>query len=271
MTKKLTIDNVKEGYRNLWDNMEITRKAAVNNAARKIINLRHRYQIIEDETGVPWCMIGALHMRESNNDFRGVLHNGEHIIGTGRKTRSAPKERGPFRSWEEAAVDALKIKKLDKIDDWCIERVLWECERFNGLGYFNLGINSPYIWAGSNHYKRGKFVRDGVFSRTAVDKQLGVAPVMKRILEITNASTIPGSRSHWSTKFGKWVGIGGGGLGAIVSQFTGFITDWRTLSLALLVAIIAGIWFWYLERRRLKEYREGRYIPSGEESEDVLA
>jgi len=166
------------GYRNLWRGMTVTRAAACEAAARRILAGRTRYQAVERQTGVPWFFIGLLHMRESSCNFAGVLHNGEHIIGKGTRTRLVPAGRGPFATWEEAAIDAMRLKGLHEIKDWPVERIGYESERFNGFGYIRRGINSPYVWAGSNHYTRGKYVRDGVFNPAHVDTQLGTLPVL---------------------------------------------------------------------------------------------
>jgi lysozyme family protein len=181
-----TFEATKAGYGNLWRTIKIKASAAsdVDWFARKIIAGEAAYKNVEAATGVPWWFIGALHMRESSNSFAGVLHNGEKIIGTGRKTTLVPKGRGPFRSWDEAAIDALKIKSLQNVPDWSIERVLFEAERFNGLGYANKGVNSPYVWAGSNHQQPGKYIADHVWSSTANDTQMGVATVIKRLTEL---------------------------------------------------------------------------------------
>jgi lysozyme family protein len=180
-----TFSAMAQGYRNMWRSMRITRQAAVDAAARKILSLKPRYLKVERTTGVPWFVQGIWHMRESNNNFAGVLHNGEHIIGTGRKTRLVPAGRGPFNSWEEAAEDALRMKGLHLIRDWDdIGRIGYETERFNGFGYVPRSINSPYVWAGSQHYVRGKYVADGVFSATHVDTQLGCLPVLWKLCQL---------------------------------------------------------------------------------------
>lgn len=265
-----TFASMKQGYTNLWNVMKITRTAQVDKAARKIISLKDRYKAVEALVGTPWYMIGALHMRESSNDFRGVLHNGENIIGTGRKTRLVPKGRGPFSSWEEAAVDALKIKGHDKIDDWSIERVLYECERFNGWGYLTKG-NSPYVWAGSSLYVRGKYVRDHVYSSTAVDPQLGVAPVIKRILELDTSISLRKVSTRVAIQdTAKKVGRGLAGLGAgtlaFWDQVKAFISDNTGLILCVVIALLAVAWFIFevIDNKSKKEYDDGRYIPSKE-------
>ena len=46
-------------------------------------------------------------------------------------------------------------------------------ELYNGFGYRNHKKPSAYLWAGSNQYEGGKFVKDGVFDPNARDQQLG--------------------------------------------------------------------------------------------------
>lgn len=175
--------SLKSRYRKLWDSTELNagRVAVADNFVRKILAGRGRYMAVSKATGVPWYFIAVTHMRESSCNFAGVLHNGEHIIGTGKKTRLVPAGRGPFTSWESAAIDALKLHGLHRIAAWSIERVLYECERFNGWGYYRKGRFSPYVWAGTQHYKSGKYVADGEYDLSHVDTQLGCAIVLKRL------------------------------------------------------------------------------------------
>ncbi len=57
-------------------------------------------------------------------------------------------------------------------------------EQYNGLGYANRGIPSPYIWSGTDQYKSGKYVRDGVFDPNAVDTQLGCAGLLLAMMSL---------------------------------------------------------------------------------------
>ena len=138
-----------------------------------------RYEYVEALTGVPWRVIAACHYRESSLNFKGVLHNGEYIIGTGKKTKLVPAGRGPFTSWEQAAVDAMMIEKSKFPRTWDIKGQLDFCERFNGLGYRNKGAPSPYVYAGTDKYKSGLYVADGKYSSTKVDMRLGCAAIIK--------------------------------------------------------------------------------------------
>jgi hypothetical protein len=57
--------------------------------------------------------------------------------------------------------------------------MLWALEPFNGYGYRNKNLRSPYIWASTNHQQKGKYVADGVFSYDVMDTQVGCAAVLK--------------------------------------------------------------------------------------------
>ena len=56
-------------------------------------------------------------------------------------------------------------------------------ERYNGLGYRNRGLPSPYLWSLSGHYERGKFVADGKFDSEAESKQCGGATPVRCLEE----------------------------------------------------------------------------------------
>lgn len=181
-----TFEATEAGYTNLWRTATLKGGADAKQAdifADRIIAAEQRYRAVQAATGVPWYFIGALHMRESSCNFAGVLHNGEKIIGTGRVTTLVPEGRGPFSTWEEAAIDALKLKDMHRVQAWSPARMLFQAEVFNGLGYVGKGVNSPYVWAGTSHEQRGKFVADHVFDPTTDDTQLGVAAVLIRLAQ----------------------------------------------------------------------------------------
>lgn len=172
----------------------------VFNAAKKLISNLEIYQDVADELEIefkasdytpgefihPAVMIGAIHNMESSQNFQGVLHNGERILGTGKKTTLVPKGRGPFRTWKEAAVDALTLKGIESMKDWSVQNVLKTLERFNGTGYLKgSGKNeySPYLWAQSSiNDNFGKYVADGKFSSTAnANGQTGAATLIREV------------------------------------------------------------------------------------------
>lgn len=179
-----------------WAKAQFTRSTLINKQAEKIAANRKRYEAVSKATGVPWDVIGVIHYRESSGDFAGVLHNGQKIIGTGKKTTLVPKGRGPFSSWEEAAYDALmnNAPYAGKNTDWSIGPTLDLLERYNGLGYRNKGLPSPYLWAGTDQYVKGKYVADGKYDPNHVDQQLGVAPILMKLRENEKVAPKPAPR-----------------------------------------------------------------------------
>lgn len=197
------LNALKSANASRWANATITRKSAFGPVAKKLVANKSRYQAVEAFTGVPWWFIAVVHNRESGADFGGVLHNGEHILGTGKKTRLVPKGRGPFTTWEEAAIDALKNCHpfAAKNKDWSVGGTLTKLEEYNGLGYFTGPVTrkngkivarypsqpSPYVWAGTDQYIQGKYVADGVFDPGHVDKQLGCAGLIMAMAQLDSS------------------------------------------------------------------------------------
>ncbi|MFG1247260.1 peptidoglycan-binding protein [Xanthobacter flavus] len=183
MARTYRFEDLRPEYARRWAAMQIKpgKVRSLDAVARKIIAGKAEYQRVEADTGVPWAVVGVLHNRECSCDFNGVLHNGEKIIGSGRKTRLVPKGRGPFKTWHEAALDAIAIKGWDKSTVWSIEFFLFASEVFNGMGYRAHGVPSAYLWSFSDQYAKGKYVADHEFDPDVVDQQMGVAPLMARL------------------------------------------------------------------------------------------
>lgn len=123
---------------------------------------------------------------EAGLRFTGHLHNGDPLTArTVHVPKGRPKTGNPTFTWEQSAADALQIAKLDSWDDWTVPGVLYKLEAYNGFGYRTRHpeVLSPYLWAASNHYTRGKYVADGTFSPTAVSKQCGGAVLLRRMAE----------------------------------------------------------------------------------------
>ena len=189
------------GYRNLWSTAGLVNadQLKVEQACDIIYEHRDEYRetafLVGDKygtTGPPWVMIGALHMRESSCDFDCHLHNGDPL--TARTTHvpaGQPETGSPPFTWEESAIDALSMPphELGKVVNWNIERILYECERYNGWGYMGK-CNSPYIWACTTHYTGGKYVADGVFDPDAWDSQVGCAAIFK-VLDPVREDSLP--------------------------------------------------------------------------------
>jgi lysozyme family protein len=84
--------------------------------------------------------------------------------------------------WHESAKDALAMKDWHNYHNWDIPHILFRVESYNGFGYKNRGINSPYLWSATNHYEHGKFVSDGHFDAVAISAQVGAAIIIKRLM-----------------------------------------------------------------------------------------
>jgi lysozyme family protein/peptidoglycan hydrolase-like protein with peptidoglycan-binding domain len=176
------------GYESNWQNMQIRHGSVdrAKNEAAQLLKHKSTYQEIATITGVPWHFIGLCHDRESGFDFNKYLGNGQPL---NRVTTIVPKGRGPFRSFVDGAVDALRNQGLVGAMDWSLARTLFRLEAYNGFGYHSRGVNSPYLWSGSTVYgppeaRAGKFVADGVFDPHAVDPQLGVAVILRELMEL---------------------------------------------------------------------------------------
>jgi len=167
-------------YAEQWNGMVVNpdRLSEFQQIAQFAINHKDRYLKVEALTLVKWYHIAVIHRRESDADFNTYLGNGEPL---NRVTRLVPKGRGPFPDFETGAVDALKFDGLTTVVDWRLEKILYYCEIFNGTGYANRGLPSPYIWGGTNVQKPGKYVADGVFDATVMDPQPGCAPILATI------------------------------------------------------------------------------------------
>jgi lysozyme family protein len=184
-------------YRRRWQAMTVIKKEAARQQALLIAKHKKVYQEVEEATGVPWEAVGVLHLREAGPQdvgrWRCCLHNGQAIIGTGKLTTIVPKNKGPFATFKEAAVDALVGEGLAKRPEWKdapVEFLAYLSEKFNGFGYRNPKINiaSPYLWGGTSEQVCGKYVSDGKFSSTTWDSQIGTMAVLKELIALSPES-----------------------------------------------------------------------------------
>lgn len=180
-------------YITLWQKMHVVKVPEARAQARKVCSSpsKERYKVVERTTGVPWFVVGCLHMRESNANFNTWLHNGDPMREDGRavQTVHVPKGRPPDPNvdWETGAYDALvTIEHLDEIKDWGPEHVAYAAEKFNGFGYRHPSRNipSPYLWGGTDIQKRGKFTKDNHYDPNEMDTQIGAMAVLREIMNI---------------------------------------------------------------------------------------
>lgn len=142
-----------------WKAARLTRSVELTSVARYLLKAKARYQVVAAKTGVPWFVIAVIHERESSQTWDRSLAQGDpwNAVST-----HVPAGRGPFLSWEDAAIDALTIcpPKAARWKDWTPGGALTLLEQYNGLAYANAGRPSPYIWSGTDQYIGGKVLVD---------------------------------------------------------------------------------------------------------------
>jgi len=189
-----------------WRAARLTR--SFSSVAKHLVDpaAKARYVAVSNRTDVPWWFIAVVHERESSQSCNGSLAQGDPW---NKVSVHVPAGRGPFHSWEDAAVDALThcAPFAAHNKDWGIGGTLTMLEQYNGLGYFNGPVTkqngvvthrfpsqaSPYIWSGTDQYKSGKYVRDGVFNQGVVDQQLGCAGLIMAMMTLD-----PSIAEFWS-------------------------------------------------------------------------
>lgn len=189
-----------------------------------------RYQSLEKRTGVPWWFIAVVHEREASQNWNSSIAQGDPW---NVKSRHVPANRGPFNSWEDAGYDALVNcpPYAARNKDWTPGGALAMLEKYNGMGYFRKGIPSPYIWAGTDQYVKGKYVADGKFDPNAVDQQLGCAGLLK-FMGVFKTGSMP-STTTTSTAASA---LTGGGL--LYHYWHLFEAHWIMYSLGLMSAAV---------------------------------
>ncbi len=173
-------------YKELFITLEVdqNRFAEVDHIVSRVMSNKAQYEAVAAGVNAPWFFVAAIHNMESGLRMDRHLHNGDPLRA---RTRQVPANRPaagepPF-SWEESALDALQLRKIDAVNSWSLERILYELEGYNGWGYrkYHSHVKSPYLWSFCNHYQRGKYVADGTWSDNASSRQCGAAVIIKRL------------------------------------------------------------------------------------------
>jgi lysozyme family protein len=170
-------------YKVLYDFTKLRQDPIVQNTldyiCRVILTHKEIYQDVERATKVPWLVVAAIHYRESSQDFTKHLHNGDPLSA---KTVHVPAGRPagePPYTWAYSACDALA--GMWRPTAWVTSTALEFCERYNGLGYQKLNVNSPYVWCWTTAYLSGLFVADGKYDPKSVNKAAGCAAIFKAL------------------------------------------------------------------------------------------
>lgn len=232
-----------------WADAKLT--ANYSGIAKALVGSKKRYQAVEAKTGVPWPVIAVIHERESSQNWGRSLAQGDPID---RVSVNVPRGRGPFASWEAAAIDALVNCHpfLARKRDWSVGGTLVNLEAYNGIGYAAKGRPSPYLWAGTNQYVSGKYVRDGVYDPNHVDRQPGCANLLKAMMAIdptitfTGVKIIPPKPASGNTKKASG-SVAAGGAAATVAQQSGLSIGW-IIGIGIAVAVAAFV-IWKIKEK----------------------
>ncbi|HZX82494.1 MAG TPA: hypothetical protein VFF19_02930 [Reyranella sp.] len=188
---------LRQEYRQRFDAAKVpaARQEVVAQSVRKMLGNRARYERITKPMTMPWYFLAIIHGLEADFRFDAHLHNGDPLTGrtvrvpAGRPARGTP----PF-SWEESAMDAIALNRYDRWNDWSIAGMLVAWERYNGLGYRPHGIHSPYVWACTDLYAKGRYVADGRFDANAESRQCGAVAMLKGLIATGSVSPPAGPK-----------------------------------------------------------------------------
>ena len=225
------IAELKSANAERWAKVKTTRD--FTSVARRLVSkeTKSAYQAVSAKTGVPWAVIAVIHERECSQDWSRSLAQGDSW-----RTVSVhvPAGRGPFQSWEEAAVDALVncSPYAARNKDWSIGGTLTQLEEYNGLGYAARGRPSPYIWSGTDQYVRGKYIRDGVYDPEAIDKQLGCAGLLLAMMALDPTigfadQAIASTKMAPSAQNPSLAHPSKGSIGAFIATFLSAISNFK--------------------------------------------
>ena len=182
------LDDLRQGYLDLFATCEIreANRSTVNWYAGQLKSetSRARYAEVANAVCAPWYFVGIIHAMEASFNFRAHLHNGDPLS---RRTIQVPAGRPPVwnppSDWAASAIDAIKYDGFADQSDWSLAATLYRWEAYNGWRSRTLhSIDTPYLWSFSNHYTKGKYVRDNVWDANAVSKQCGAAVMLKVLL-----------------------------------------------------------------------------------------
>jgi lysozyme family protein len=164
-----------------WQKAKLTRNFIA--PAKTLVASKPTYQRVEAKTGVPWFVIAVIHEREASQRWDTQLGQGDPL---NKVSVHVPAGRGPFNTWEDGAYDALVncAPHAARWTDWTPGGALTLLETYNGEGYANRGLPSPYVWSGTDQYQKGKYVRDGRFDPDVVDIQPGCAALIKTMIAL---------------------------------------------------------------------------------------
>jgi lysozyme family protein len=176
---------LRDEYRHLFHSAQVApaRKPLVQQIVNTMVANRRRYRRIGDPLDIPWWFVAIVHDLEASMNFHRHLHNGDPLTArTVHVPAGRPLGNPPF-TFEESARDALRLDGLAHVPDWSISHALFRFERFNGFGYRQHQLHSPYLWSFCQHYSIGKFSADGRFDPSLVSQQCGAGVLLRVMID----------------------------------------------------------------------------------------
>ncbi|MFI5355087.1 MAG: hypothetical protein ACHQX0_05705, partial [Desulfobaccales bacterium] len=174
------LEDLQDQYEQLFRGCQIVdagKQQEVDKAIAAMQAPQARYAALADRAGVPWYFVAVVHQREGSGNFNQSVRDG-HRLPAGL-------------SWEDDAL-AVMQEQCGGWHNWSLPGLLYRLEAYNGFGYRQYQINSPYLWSFATCYTKGKFVADGRFDPDQVDAQPGTAVILHRMVA-QGLITIPGA------------------------------------------------------------------------------
>lgn len=179
----MTFEQLESDYANDLATMKVTaHDADLYHVATRLLASVDRFKKVQTGCGVPALWLMPVFEREDPS-FDTYFGNGDPL---NKPTTHVPKNRGPFSTWEDGVIDALKIDNIAECPVWSWERACFMWESWNGFGpRLHHGRPSGYLWGGTSIYQGGKYVADGVWSRGTWDRQLGTVAIAKKLASLS--------------------------------------------------------------------------------------
>lgn len=170
------------------------KQSSVDWCVNKLIPLKDKYISIAAQIGCPWWVVGLIHGMESSFKIC-WLANGDSLDAATVHVPAGltvPGKKPPY-DFIDAAVVSLKHEGWDKKKDWSLGSILIELEKYNGSGYANRGLNSPYLWSFTNKAQKGRYVADGQFDPNSWSNQTGCCAMLKELVKrgVVSLGAIP--------------------------------------------------------------------------------
>lgn len=170
--------------------LKITRSTEVHQRAAAILRRPEvivNFRPVQEELGIPMVWMICSFDRESGLDFHTSPAQGDRWD---RVSVNVPRGVGPFKSFTAAAIWSYKHDGVEKNSaPWSWPYMCWKWEGFNGFGPRDHGRVTGYDFAGTDQYDPptgagGKYVSDGNWSASAVDRQLGCVPLALELVKL---------------------------------------------------------------------------------------